>query len=172
MQTFVTSDLQPYGHRTWWGSSLLASALRGLTWPETRSHPTAPACSSTARGASWNWASPWDHGSAEARLGHGPAGGPDWEEAWPGRAGMWGAGLWPCCSWSGAGVPQIAWGPGPGQVGEPKGRGWQFQMRCFIFLIFYTNKKVYMHKSYFNLYNKKKHSEHLEYSNTIFSVTF
>lgn len=47
--------------------------------------------------------------------GHVSWGDPDWQSLWPGRAGLWGAGDWLCCSIVGAGADspgELTSGPG------------------------------------------------------------
>jgi len=58
------------------------------------------------------------------RLGRGPAGGHGLVGPRPGRAGLWGAGVWPCCTIAAAGVESprgLTWGPKPWASGGAPG---------------------------------------------------
>ena len=59
-------------------------------------------------------------------------GGPGSVGPWPGRAELWGAGDWPCCSIAGAradGPGGLKWGPEP-WVGWEESLGWAEPIRA------------------------------------------
>lgn len=81
----------------WMGSTLVARAAGTSRTSPSPGHRALP----------WEW--------AEDRLGHRLADQPDSVDAQLGKAGLWGAGKWPCCGTSGAGADGLGgllWGPG------------------------------------------------------------
>lgn len=67
-----------------------------------------------------NETSPWGQDGLRPGWDVGPQVGLAQPCPWPGRAGLWGDGTWPCWGLAGAGAasPGVMWGPGPGAGGR------------------------------------------------------
>lgn len=114
----------PWGPMAPWGQALRATGLFHGRWMGSTLVARAAGGSRTSPSPG-RWALPWEW--TEERLGHRLVDEPDSVNAQLSKAGLWGAGNWPCCDSSGAGAEGLGglkWGPGLWAGFESTWEGW------------------------------------------------